>query len=88
MQLNWVQSQLKPSILAFIFSVHCRLEMHQANPTLVSDISQLQSIFPRSLFLESQRALAFYRMKGTRPLAFSLVLKPDFLLTYRGNNLC
>lgn len=77
-QLNWVQSQLKPGILAFIFSVHCRLEMHQANPTLVSEISRLQSVFPHSLFLESQRALAFYRMKGSGPRAFSLILDHDF----------
>jgi hypothetical protein len=48
--------------------------MQQANPTLVSEISQLQSIFPNSLFLESQRALAFYRMKGSRPFAFSRIL--------------
>ena len=89
MQLKWVQSQLKPGILAFIFSVHCRLEMHQANPTLVSEISQLQSIFPHSFFLESQRALAFYRMKGTSPRAFSLVLEHDSLIiSYRGNSLC
>lgn len=64
MQLIWVQTQLKPSIIAFIFSVYCRQELHQVNPTLVSEISQLQSVFPNSLFLESQRALAFYRMKG------------------------
>jgi hypothetical protein len=50
--------------MAYMFSVHCRLELHQANPTLVSEITQLQTIFPRSLFLESQRALAFYQMKG------------------------
>ena len=51
--------------MAFIFSLHCRLELRQASPALVSEIAQLQSVFPRSLFLESQRALAFYQMKGT-----------------------
>ncbi|KAH6630590.1 anaphase promoting complex subunit 8 [Chaetomium sp. MPI-SDFR-AT-0129] len=77
--LNWVQSQLKPGILALIFSVHCRLEMHQANPTLVSEISQLQSVFPHSLFLESQRALAFYYIKDLYEanLLFSKVLALD-----------
>lgn len=72
MQLIWVQSHLKPGIMAFIFSLHCRLELRQANPALVSEIAQLQSIFPRSLFLESQRALAFYQMKGTSSRASPL----------------
>ncbi len=89
MQLNWVQSQLKPGILAFIFSVHCRLEMHQANPTLVFDISQLQSIFPHSLFLESQRALAFYRMKGIyKSSCFLSCLGARLSASYRDNSLC
>ncbi|KAK0111589.1 Anaphase-promoting complex subunit 23 [Cadophora gregata] len=60
---KWVQSQLNPTIMAFIFSVHCRQELHLLSTSLVSEISQLQSIFPRSLFLDSQRALVFYRMK-------------------------
>jgi anaphase-promoting complex subunit 8 len=50
--------------MAFIFSVHCRQELHQLSTSLISEISQLQSIFPRSLFLDGQRALVFYRMKG------------------------
>ncbi|OBT51968.1 hypothetical protein VE04_07367 [Pseudogymnoascus sp. 24MN13] len=61
--LNQVQSQLQPHIMAFIFSIHCRQELHQVSTSLVSEISQLQSVFPRSLFLQGQRALVFYRMK-------------------------
>ncbi|KAH6636553.1 mitotic checkpoint regulator, MAD2B-interacting-domain-containing protein [Chaetomium tenue] len=77
--LNSVQSHLKPGIMAFIFSLHCRLELRQANPTLVSEIAQLQNIFPRSLFLESMRALAFYQMKDLYEanLLFSKVLSLD-----------
>ncbi|OBT88458.1 hypothetical protein VE02_03279 [Pseudogymnoascus sp. 03VT05] len=61
--LNQVQSKLRPHIMAFIFSVYCRQELHQSSTTLISEISQLQSVFPRSLFLQGQRALVFYRMK-------------------------
>jgi anaphase-promoting complex subunit 8 len=61
--------------MAYMFSVHCRLELHQANPALVSEITQLQTVFPGSMFLESQRALAFYQMKGknwpSRPFPLS-----------------
>ncbi|OBT74453.1 hypothetical protein VF21_06576 [Pseudogymnoascus sp. 05NY08] len=49
--------------MAFIFSAHCRQELHQSSTTLLSEISQLQSVFPRSLFLQGQRALVSYRMK-------------------------
>lgn len=63
-KLVQVQSEIKPSIMGLMFSVYCRQELHHASPSLLSDISQLQSIFPRSGFLEGQRAMASYRMKG------------------------
>lgn len=63
-KLNQVQSKLQPHIMAFIFSVHCRQELHQSSTALLSEISQLLSVFPRSLFLQGQRALVLYRMKS------------------------
>ncbi|OBT65218.1 hypothetical protein VE03_04782 [Pseudogymnoascus sp. 23342-1-I1] len=72
--------------MALIFSVHCRQELHQSSAALLSEISQLQSIFPRSLFLQGQRALVFYRMKdlhtASNPFTSMLVSSPlcvDFL---------
>ncbi|KAI0109592.1 cell division cycle protein-like protein 23 [Nemania sp. FL0031] len=63
--LDLIYSHLQPSIVAFLFSVYCRQELDQASPSLLSDISQLQKIFPHSAFLKGQRALVFYRMKDT-----------------------
>ncbi|KFY45953.1 hypothetical protein V495_02721 [Pseudogymnoascus sp. VKM F-4514 (FW-929)] len=81
--LNQVQSKLQPHIMAFIFSVHCRQELHQSSTAMLSEISQLQSIFPRSLFLQGQRALVFYRMKDLHTastLSSSMLLSSPFHL--------
>ncbi|KFZ11131.1 hypothetical protein V502_07735 [Pseudogymnoascus sp. VKM F-4520 (FW-2644)] len=77
--LNQVQSKLQPHIMALIFSVHCRQELHQSSTALLSEMSQLQSVFPRSLFLQGQRALVFYRMKDlhTASTLFSSMLVSD-----------
>ncbi|KFY99892.1 hypothetical protein V498_00459 [Pseudogymnoascus sp. VKM F-4517 (FW-2822)] len=87
--LNQVQSKLQPHIMAFIFSVHCRQELHQSSEALLSEISQLQTIFPNSLFLQGQRALVFYRMKdfhAARALFSSMLVSSplclDFLAHY------
>ncbi|KAI1130429.1 cell division cycle protein-like protein 23 [Nemania abortiva] len=67
--LEWINSHLRPNVMAFIFSIFCRQEIHQTSPSLLSDISQLQDIFPRSSFLQGQRALVYYRMQGEHNLA-------------------
>lgn len=61
--LDSIHSHLRPSVMAFIFSIYCRQELHQVSASLLSDISQLLTIFPGSSFLQSQRALVFYRVK-------------------------
>ncbi|KAI1817821.1 cell division cycle protein-like protein 23 [Poronia punctata] len=61
--LESIHSELQPSIMAFIFSVYCRQELHQTSASLLSDISQLSNLFPRSSFLQGQKAMVFYRMK-------------------------
>ncbi|KAI1322679.1 cell division cycle protein-like protein 23 [Xylariaceae sp. FL0255] len=62
--LDSIHSQLQPSIMAYIFSIYCRQELHHASSALFSDISQLLTIFPGCSFLQSQKALVAYRMKG------------------------
>ncbi|KAI0874478.1 cell division cycle protein-like protein 23 [Hypoxylon argillaceum] len=82
-ELDLIYSQLQPSIMAFIFSIYCRQELHQVSASLISDISQLQKIFPGSLFLQGQRALVYYRMQDLELArsAFSnmLVSHPRYL---------
>ncbi|KAI0817927.1 anaphase promoting complex subunit 8 [Xylaria sp. FL0064] len=61
--LDSIHPQLQPSIMAFIFSICCRQELHQTSSSLLSGISQLLTLFPRSSFLQGQRALVYYRRK-------------------------
>ncbi|KAI1168692.1 hypothetical protein F5B18DRAFT_191417 [Nemania serpens] len=62
--LDSINSHLRPSVMASIFSIYCRPELHQTSASLLSDISRLLTIFPESSFLQSQRALVFYRTKS------------------------
>ncbi|GAP93346.2 putative 20S cyclosome subunit [Rosellinia necatrix] len=78
--LESIHSQLEPSIMAYIFSIYCRQELHQTSAALLSDISQLQSVFPRSSFLKGQKALVFYHLISASSI-FSelLVTNPMYL---------
>ncbi|KAI0467710.1 cell division cycle protein-like protein 23 [Xylaria cf. heliscus] len=60
--LNSIYTELQPSMMAFIFSIYARQELHMASSSLLSDISKLQIIFPSSLFLQGQEALVYRRM--------------------------
>ncbi|GAB0143983.1 hypothetical protein EsHS_00004480 [Epichloe bromicola] len=61
--LERIQCRLSPSIMGFIFSIYCRQRLQQGSPSLLAELSQLQSIFPGSLFLRGQRALVTYQLK-------------------------
>ncbi|KAI1325761.1 anaphase promoting complex subunit 8 [Xylariaceae sp. FL0255] len=62
-ELETICSQLQPTVAAYIFAIFCRRELHQESKTLVSDIEQLQTVFPSSAFLQEQKALVFFNMK-------------------------
>lgn len=64
-KLKSVQEQINTNLMGFIFSVYCRQKLHLVSVSLVNELSQLQGIFPTSLFLQGQKALAFYQMQGT-----------------------
>ncbi|KAI1118940.1 cell division cycle protein-like protein 23 [Nemania sp. NC0429] len=84
-ELDSIHAQLQPSLMAFIFSIHCRQELHQTTAALVSDISQLLTIFPRSSFIQSQRALVSYRMNdvlAARSLFAEILLSNPMYLDF------
>ncbi|KAI8953085.1 cell division cycle protein-like protein 23 [Xylaria longipes] len=60
--LDSICSKLQPSIMACMFSIYTRQELHLASTSLLSDISKLQIVFPGSLFLQGQEALVYHRM--------------------------
>ncbi|KAI9798665.1 MAG: Anaphase-promoting complex subunit 23 [Piccolia ochrophora] len=55
---------LSNNIMAFIFHVFCNQELSQSTEPVHHALNELQSIFPTSQFLKTQRALLHYHSKG------------------------
>ena len=50
--------------MTLIFHVYCSQELYQANEDTYQSLTELESIFPSSAFLKTQRALLYYHSKG------------------------
>ena len=50
--------------MTLIFHVHCCQELHQATDDTDQALSELETIFPNSAFLKTERALLYYHAKG------------------------
>lgn len=50
--------------MTLIFHVHCSQELYQATEDTYQALSELETIFPDSAFLKTQRALLYYHSKG------------------------
>ncbi|KAK1149062.1 Anaphase-promoting complex subunit 8 [Aspergillus melleus] len=51
------------NIMTLIFHVHCSQELYQATEETYHALSELETIFPTSAFLKTQRALLYYHSK-------------------------
>lgn len=51
--------------MTLIFHVYCSQELYQATDDTYEALSELETIFPSSAFLKTQRALLYYHSKGT-----------------------
>lgn len=59
--------------MTLIFHVHCSQELYQATEDTYQALSELETIFPSSAFLKTQRALLYYHSKGTlKPIHFNI----------------
>ncbi|KAH7329485.1 cell division cycle protein-like protein 23 [Stachybotrys elegans] len=63
--LKQIQAELSPTLMGLIFSICCRQKMHLGSPSLIAELTQVQSIFPNSRFLQGLRALTHYQMRDT-----------------------
>jgi hypothetical protein len=57
--------------MTLIFHVHCSQELYQATEDTYQALSELETIFPESAFLKTQRALLYYHSKGSVGTPFS-----------------
>jgi anaphase-promoting complex subunit 8 len=62
--LKQVLRLLPENVMTLIFHVYCSQELYQATDDTYQTLSELDSIFPTSAFLKTQRALLFYHSKG------------------------
>lgn len=63
-QLKHVIDISPQNIMTLIFHVHCSQELYQATEETYQALSELETIFPTSAFLKTQRALLYYHSKG------------------------
>jgi anaphase-promoting complex subunit 8 len=71
-QLKQIVDHLPQNIMTLIFHVYCSQELYQATEDTYQALSELESIFPTSAFLKTQRALLYYHSKG-----MLLLLRPS-----------
>lgn len=68
---------LPRNIMSFFFHIHCNQELYQQTPEVLNMLAQMQSIFPRSAWLQQQKALLHYHAKDydTAMAMFDSLLK-------------
>lgn len=68
LQLKRVTDELPQNIMTLIFHLYSSQELYQATEDTHQILTELESIFPSSAFLKTQRALLYYHSKGKRSL--------------------
>jgi anaphase-promoting complex subunit 8 len=62
-ELQQVGQHLPRSIMSFLFHIHCSQELFQQEAEVYQTLAQMQTIFPRSAFLQLQKALLIHHSK-------------------------
>ncbi|KAJ5089058.1 Cdc23 [Penicillium argentinense] len=68
--LKQIVGELPHNVMSLIFHVYCSQELYQATEDTYQALSELESIFPTSAFLKTQRALLYYHSKGSLKYLF------------------
>lgn len=62
-ELQQVSEHLPQDMMTFFFHIYCSQELHQQTPEIYNNLMQIQEIFPRSAFLQQQKALLHYHAR-------------------------
>ncbi|KAF2864588.1 TPR-like protein [Piedraia hortae CBS 480.64] len=82
-KLVQVHNALRPSIMAVLWSIHCKIEIHHHNLETLKLINQSEIIFPKSAWLLQQKALLHYHARdheAASQMFESLILDHPFRL--------
>lgn len=61
--LQSISQQLPQNIMTFFFHIYCSQELFQQTPAVLDSLVQMESYFPRSAFLQQQKALLLYHAR-------------------------
>ncbi|KAF2816219.1 cell division cycle protein [Mytilinidion resinicola] len=78
-EMTQITEQLPQNLMTFVFHVYTSQELYQATEQVHNELAQIESIFPTSAFLKTQRALLFYHTKDfdEAESIFSRLLQTD-----------
>ncbi|KAK6435357.1 Anaphase-promoting complex subunit 8 [Oleoguttula sp. CCFEE 5521] len=62
-ELQQINEHLPRDIMAFMFNIFCNQELFQSTTEVYNTLTQIQAIFPRSAFLQQQKALLYYHSR-------------------------
>lgn len=62
-ELQQMSEHLPRNIMTFMFHIYCSQELYQATPEVYNTLTEIQKIFPRSAFLQQQKALLYYHSR-------------------------
>ncbi|KAK5137734.1 hypothetical protein LTR08_007305 [Meristemomyces frigidus] len=76
-ELQQMSEHIPRNIMALFFHIHCSQELYQQTPEVYNSLAQLQTIFPRSAWLQQQNALLHYHARDHETAAqlFEALLK-------------
>nr|POE65609.1 anaphase-promoting complex subunit 8 [Quercus suber] len=61
--LQSISQQLPQNIMTFFFHIYCSQELYQQTPAVLDSLVQMGNFFPRSAFLQQQKALLHYHAR-------------------------
>lgn len=78
-QLDQVLDRLPRNLMTYIFHIYASQELFQTDSRVFAQLNQIQTLFPSSLFLQTQRALIHYHSKDHDEAAsiFDSILEAD-----------
>ncbi|KAK0366670.1 Anaphase-promoting complex subunit 8 [Friedmanniomyces endolithicus] len=59
-EMQQFSERLPRNIMSLFFHIHCSQELSQQTPEVFNALAQMESIFPRSAFLQQQKAMLHY----------------------------
>ncbi|TKA73800.1 hypothetical protein B0A55_05540, partial [Friedmanniomyces simplex] len=62
-EMQQFSEHLPRNIMSLFFHIHCSQELYQQTPEVFHTLAQMESIFPRSAYLQQQKATLHYHAK-------------------------